>query len=143
VENVEQAIGLHLPSAFLKILVGGAANRPQVRPYEPDQRYGHFMFPGHALGAEYCRIHGAEEVRHSPLVSRWTQRRPDNPLKPTISYADTDLPLAGIVGPGPSHLLEQFIREIFATVRVEPLAQPGDGDPHGPVPVARSGTNWS
>ena len=55
-------------------------------------------------------------------MHRWVQRQPGEPIKQAITYADSDVPLAGVVGPGPADELERFLTVMFESVRVEPYA---------------------
>jgi hypothetical protein len=52
------------------------------------------------------------------------QRAPHEPVKAAITYADADIPLAGVVGPAPTAVLERFLTELFASVTVEPGEDP-------------------
>ncbi|MDT9687040.1 ATP-grasp domain-containing protein [Streptomyces sp. P9(2023)] len=124
VDTFALATGVHMPSAQVRLIVDGAAERPEVRTPEPDERYGWFVVPGHTLGSRYCRITGEEPFRQDPVVQRWVQRGADEPIKTTITYADADVPVAGVVGPAPAAVLERFLTEFFASVRVEPTEDP-------------------
>lgn len=128
VDTFALATGVHMPSAQLRILTDGPNALPEVRPANPDARYGWFVWPGHQLQAEYCRISGADEFAASPLAWRWVQRADGEPIKQTLSYSDFDIPLAGIVGPASAEVLEEFLRDLFATVRVEPAVLTGSTD---------------
>jgi biotin carboxylase len=119
VDVFELATGVHLPSAQVRQLVGGPGSRTTAKVPGPDERYGFFVVPGHTLGSRYCRISGEEAFRDDLVVHRWVQRAPGEPIKDVITYADSDVPLAGVVGPAPSHVLERFFTEMFASVRVE------------------------
>jgi hypothetical protein len=110
----ELATGVHLPSAWLRVLTGA----PLPAPRETGGRYGMFVWPGHQLGAEQCEVIGAEQFAASPLVHRWVQRLPGEPISRGISYSDTDVPLAGIVGPGSPAALEDFLTSAFAGITV-------------------------
>jgi hypothetical protein len=133
VDTFELATGVHLPSQYLRLVTGhaDAGNLPEVRGDGP--RYGWFVWPCHKLGAEYCRIEGEAAFRESPLVHRWVQRSEDEPVKTVLSYAYTDVPLAGIVGPGDSAELDRFLHDAFSSVRVEPVAagRPAGAEPAG------------
>ncbi|MEO3787451.1 hypothetical protein ABGB12_29340 [Actinocorallia sp. B10E7] len=120
VDAFELATGVHLQSAQVLQLVGETAGLPPARTPGPDGMYGFFVIPGHTLGSRYCRISGEERFRDDPLVHRWVQRAPDEPVKDTITYADFDIPVAGVIGPASSEVLEGFLTELFATIRVEP-----------------------
>ncbi|MEU8507816.1 ATP-grasp domain-containing protein [Streptomyces brevispora] len=122
VDTFELATGLHLPSRFLQLITDGADVEAQPRPEGDGARYGWFVWPSHQLGAEFCRISGEAAFRESPLAHRWSQRSEDEPIKTTLSYADTDIPLAGIVGPADSAELDRFLRDAFSSIRVEPVA---------------------
>jgi hypothetical protein len=122
VDTFELSTGLHLPSLFLRTITGNANAGPEVRPAAAGERYGWFVWPGHQLGGEYCRIEREKDFRESPLVWRWIQRCEDEPIRTALSYTDTDVPLAGIVGPADSAELECFLRDVFTSVRVEPAA---------------------
>jgi biotin carboxylase len=122
VDTFELATGLHLPSRFLQMITAGPTEvRADVRPDDPAGRYGWFVWPGHLLGSEFCSIAGEQPYRDSPLVWRWVQRREDEPVKVTVSYSDTDVPLAGIVGPAPTDVLDAFLRDLFDSVDVTPI----------------------
>ncbi|MYS39087.1 ATP-grasp domain-containing protein [Streptomyces sp. SID4920] len=127
VDTFELATGVHMPSRYLQMVTGGVAADDLDWPEPDGSRYGWFCWPSHKLGAEHCRIEGADEFRESPLVYRWSQRTEDEPIKTVLSYADTDIPLAGVVGPGDSAELDSFLASAFATISVEPVT------PAGPV----------
>ncbi|HEV2377233.1 MAG TPA: ATP-grasp domain-containing protein [Streptosporangiaceae bacterium] len=120
----ELATGVHMISAQIRCLIEGSAARPPARVPEPDERYGWFVVPGHTLGTRYCRISGEQMFRDDPLVWRWVQRQPDEPVKDVITYADSDIPLAGIVGPAPAPVLEDFLTRLFKSVEVQPYSPP-------------------
>ncbi|GGQ69986.1 ATP-grasp domain-containing protein [Couchioplanes azureus] len=122
-ETFALATGVHLPSMQLRVLSDGPGARPDVRPSDPGARYGWFIWPGHRLGAQHCTVGGTDDFRRDPVVRRWVQRADGEPISQTLSYADSDVPLAGIVGPAPTPVLERFLRDMFATVRVAPAAQ--------------------
>ncbi|MEV7419290.1 ATP-grasp domain-containing protein [Streptomyces sp. NPDC089919] len=119
VDTFELATGVHLPSHFLQMITGGADAAVEPRPETAGSRYGWFVWPGHQLGGEYCRIEGEQAFRESPLAHRWIQRTEDEPIKTTLSYSDADVPLAGVVGPADSAELDRFLRDLFSFVRVE------------------------
>lgn len=129
VDTFELATGVHLPSRYLQLVTGGVAAEELSWPEADGSRYGWFCWPSHKLGAEYCRIEGAEAFRESPLVYRWSQRTEDEPIKAVLSYADTDIPLAGVVGPGGSAELDRFLSDAFSSIRVEPVTP---AEPAGP-----------
>jgi hypothetical protein len=120
VDTFELATGVHMPSAQVRLLVEGAGHRPQARTPGPGERYGWFVVPGHTLGSAYCRISGEKAFRHDPVVRRWVQRAEHEPIKNVITYADADVPLAGVIGPAPAPVLESFLTGLFASVTVEP-----------------------
>jgi hypothetical protein len=119
VDTFELATGIRMPSTQLRLAVEGIATRTEARAPGPGERYGWFIWPGHTWGTACCRIVGEEGFRRDPLVWRWVQRGPDEPVRPVISYADADVPLAGVVGPASTPALERFLTELFATVQVE------------------------
>jgi hypothetical protein len=121
VDTFELASGVRLPSAQVRMLVEGRADRRGVRRAGSHERFGWFVVPGHTLGSAHCRISGVEGFRDDPLVRRWVQRAADEPIKDVITYADADVPLAGVVGPAPAPVLERFLVALFTSVRVEPL----------------------
>ncbi len=122
VNAFELATGVHMPSIEVRLLVGDTPAASLGRLPGPGQRYGWFVFPGHTLGTSSCRVSGAEPFRSDPVVHRWVQRQPGEPIKQAITYADSDVPLAGIIGPGPADELERFLTVMFESVRVEPYA---------------------
>lgn len=124
VDTFELATGVHLPSRYLQLITGGVSAEELTWPEADGSRYGWFCWPSHKLGAEHCRIEGEAPFRGSPLVYRWSQRAEDEPIKTVLSYADTDIPLAGVVGPGDSAELDRFLSDAFATIRVDPVASP-------------------
>jgi hypothetical protein len=122
VDTFELATGIRMPSVQLQLLVGGpGGERPVPRVPAASERYGWFTVPGHTLGSAYCRVTGVADFRSDPLVRRWVQREVDEPIKQVITYADADIPVAGVVGPAPAEVLERFLADMFAAVRVEPL----------------------
>ncbi|MFJ6465330.1 acetyl-CoA carboxylase biotin carboxylase subunit family protein [Streptomyces sp. NPDC091387] len=121
VDTFELATGVHLPSRYLQLVTGGADAENLTWSQGDGSRYGWFVWPSHKLGAEYCRIEGEAAFRESPLVHRWSQRPEDEPIKTVLSYADTDIPLAGVVGPGDSAELDRFLSDAFSAIRVEPF----------------------
>jgi hypothetical protein len=135
VGTFELATGVHMPSAQLRGLVEDSVSLPPARVPEPDERYGWFVIPGHTLGSRYCRISGEQAFRDDPLVWRWVQRPPDEPVKNVITYADSDVPLAGVVGPAPAPVLEDFLTRLFKSVQVQPGRPPAEvaaGSGHDP-----------
>ncbi|MGW7612375.1 ATP-grasp domain-containing protein [Streptomyces sp. NPDC054766] len=124
VDTFELATGVHMPSAQVRLMVEGPGERPPVRVAGPDERYGWFAVPGHTLGSRYCRIEGEKAFRDDPVVLRWLQRGADEPVKDVITYADTDVPIAGVVGPAPAPVLERFLTDFFASVTVAPAEGP-------------------
>ncbi|MGW3266252.1 ATP-grasp domain-containing protein [Streptomyces sp. NPDC001056] len=123
-DTFELATGVHLASAQLRLLAGETLDGPAAPAAGPDARYGWFVVPGHTLGSAYCRIEGEKPFRENPVVRRWVQRAPHEPVKAAITYADADIPLAGVVGPAPTAVLERFLTELFASVTVEPGEDP-------------------
>ncbi|MFD6679605.1 ATP-grasp domain-containing protein [Micromonospora parva] len=117
-DTFELATGVHMPSVQLRALSTSGASAPEAHDSGPDARYGWFIVPGHTLGARFCTVDGADEFRRSPLTWRWVQRTEDEPVSQALSYAEYDVPIAGIVGPAPTAVLEQFLRDIFASVKV-------------------------
>ncbi|GLZ60774.1 hypothetical protein [Micromonospora sp. NBRC 107095] len=117
-DTFELATGVHMPSVQLRALSTSGASAPEAHDSGPDAQYGWFIIPGHTLGARFCTVDGADEFRRSPLTWRWVQRTEDEPVSQALSYAEYDVPIAGIVGPAPTAVLEQFLRDIFASVKV-------------------------
>jgi biotin carboxylase len=120
VDTFALATGVHMPSAQVRQLVGDAGAVPAPRVPGPGQRYGWFVVPGHTLGSRYCLVSGTEPFHDDPVVYRWVQRAPGEPVKDSITYADSDVPLAGVIGPASTESLEQFMTGLFESVRVEP-----------------------
>jgi biotin carboxylase len=129
VDSFYLATGVQLASAHVRLAVDGPGGMPPARTAAPDRRYGWFVVPGHTLGSRYCRISGEAGFRDDPIVWRWVQRAPDEPIKTVVSYADADIPIAGVIGPAPSAAMERFLTEMFATVKVEPADAPEGGEP--------------
>jgi hypothetical protein len=125
VDTFELSTGLHMPSRFLQMITANTNTGAEAQPDATGAHYGWFVWPGHQLGGNYCRISNEKEFRESRLVWRWTQRHEDEPIKTMLSYTDTDIPLAGIVGPADSAELERFLRDLFTSVQVE-LAAAGE-----------------
>ena len=128
VDTFELATGVRLPSAQLRLLVDGPHTPLRVGTPQPSQRYGWYVWPGHNLGTKYCRIFGEAAFRNHPLVWRWVQRRPDEAVSSDITYADAQVPLAGIVGPGTAEDLTELLTEMFASITVVPDDQPRIAD---------------
>ncbi|MEU5427056.1 ATP-grasp domain-containing protein [Streptomyces olivoreticuli] len=124
VDTFELATGVHMPSVQVRLMVDGSGALPLARTPGPDERYGWFAVPGHTLGTRYCRIEGEKPFRDDPVVLRWLQRTPDEPVKDVITYADADVPIAGVVGPATTDRLERFFTEFFASVSVTPAEEP-------------------
>ncbi|WP_328719011.1 ATP-grasp domain-containing protein [Streptomyces sp. NBC_00247] len=123
-DSFELATGVHLPSVQLRLLTGESAWVPEPPATDPDARYGWFVVPGHTLGSTHCRIDGEKTFRDDPVVHRWVQRAPHEPVTAALTYADADIPLAGVVGPAPTPVLERFLTGLFASVTVEPAKDP-------------------
>lgn len=120
VDTFELATGVRMPSAEVHLLITGSAGVRKVRTPNPRARFGWFCFPGHTLGSAHCRISGEERFRDDPVVWRWVQRRPDEQIKRAITYSDAHIPIAGVIGPAPTPVLECFLTELFDSARVEP-----------------------
>jgi len=120
IETFELATGMHLPSMYLRLMTDPGCGLPVVRQPGIGSLYGSFMYPGHHLPNGRFRIRAEEPFRSSPLVFRWVQRSADKPCGTAISYADADVPLAGVIGPASTDELERFLSELFVTVRIDP-----------------------
>jgi hypothetical protein len=119
IDSFELATGIRMPGVAVRVHVEGAtASLPTARVPGPDERYGWFLVPGHTLGSPYCRISGEQAFREDPLVHRWSQRTPDEPVR--FSYASSNVPIAAMLGPSSTSALEGFMASLFASVRVEP-----------------------
>jgi hypothetical protein len=125
VDTFELSTSLHMPFRFLQMFTANVNTGPEAQPGATGAHYGWFVWPGHQLGGNYCRISNEKEFRESRLVWRWTQRHEGEPIKTMLSYTDTDIPLAGIVGPADSAELERLFRDLFTSVQVE-LAAAGE-----------------
>ena len=113
---VELATGVHLPSAELKVYLGEAQhlyNQPSVTT-----RFGWFVFPGHQLRGERCRIEGSDTFRTSEQVVRWSQLSPQQTLAKNITYQAHEVPLAGLVRGDTSQAVRNFMAGIFNNVTV-------------------------
>ncbi|GLZ51898.1 hypothetical protein [Actinomycetospora sp. NBRC 106378] len=121
VDTFELATGVRLPPAHVQLLVDGPIDPPRPRPTDPSARYGWFVLPGHTLGSTHCRVRGHERFRDDPLMLRWVERDPDEPISTTVTYADHLVPAAGLVGPGSTAQLRAFLGALFEEVRVEPV----------------------
>ncbi|WP_069768159.1 acetyl-CoA carboxylase biotin carboxylase subunit family protein [Streptomyces sp. LUP30] len=124
VDTFELATGVHMPSVQVRMTVDGSAALPAARTPGHGERYGWFAVPGHTLGTRYCRIEGEKPFRDDPVVRRWAQRSPHEPVKDVITYADADVPIAGVIGPAPTDVLERFLTDFFASVRITPAEEP-------------------
>ncbi|MCX0242535.1 ATP-grasp domain-containing protein [Streptomyces drozdowiczii] len=123
-DTFELATGVHMSSVHLRLLTGESHVPAAAPAAAPDARYGWFVVPGHTLGSRFCRVEGEKPFRDDPLVHRWVQRAPHEPVKTAVTYADADVPLAGVVGPAPSAVLERFLTDLFASVTVAPGEDP-------------------
>ncbi|HEX3961482.1 MAG TPA: hypothetical protein VHZ03_33470 [Trebonia sp.] len=119
VDVFELATGVHMPSVQVRLLVGDVSAVSAPRAPDPGRLYGWFLYPGHTLGTSSCRVSGGDAFRDDPLVHRWVQLQPGEPITQTNPFA-SDVPLAGIVGPGSTEALEQFLVSMFQSVRLEP-----------------------
>jgi hypothetical protein len=125
VDALELATGLWQPSAAVQLAVNGPSGLPQLRIPEPDQRYGWFLIPGHKLGSTFCRISGESAFRDHPLIQIWEQRAPDESVR--FSYARANVPVGGVIGPAPTHELEDFLLRLFESVEVTPVVPNASG----------------
>ncbi len=116
VDAVEQASGVHLPSAELQAYLGETPAIPDN--INLDRKFGWFVFPGHHLDQEYCDVRHAEPFKDSEFVLRWNQLTPDKPLTRHITYQSVEVPVAGLVGAAQSDQLEQFMKRMFAEICV-------------------------
>jgi len=124
VEAFELATGVHLPSAAVRLALDGAGSAPAPRIPRSDQRFGWFTLPGHTLGSRYCRLSGEGPFRHSPLVHRWHQLTPDQPVKTSVTYGLGFVPVGALLGPASTSELEGFLRRLFTSVHVHPAGPP-------------------
>lgn len=115
--------GVDLAASHVNLLL----DRPPVldRNHVPAQgaRHGWFIMPGHHLASTHCLVTGSDLIRRDPLVYRWSERGPEEPVSQVVTYADTDVAVAGVLGPGTSTDLDRVLREIFAQVRVQPRTE--------------------
>jgi hypothetical protein len=118
----ELATGVHLPSAELKILIGESP-AVSIHPSK-GLRYGWFVVPGHHIDAEYGRLAGHAAFASHPNMVRWNQISPDQPLPRQITYQAVEVPAAGIVRGETTEQIEEFMRAMFASIRVEPVNAP-------------------
>ena len=128
VDTFELATGVHLPSTELQIILGEEINLPKAWKGR-DSRYGWFVFPGHHLGTEHCRLHGVEEFPWSPQVFRWNQLSPHERLPSQITYQAKEVPVAGILEGSTTACIEKLMKQIFSKIEVlpqsiEPFALP-------------------
>lgn len=115
VDTVEHATGIHMPSVELQIYLG---NKPALTIKQSKAKYGWFVFPGHHLAGDYCRINGESDFREHPQVVRWNQLAPQATLTKHITYQATEVPIAGLVQGKDSDELKHFMQSLFAAVTV-------------------------
>lgn len=73
---------------------------------------------GGSLMVTLARDTGEHLRACAPLVWRRVHRADGEPVSRTLSCADTDVPIAGIVGPAPTPVVERFLRDMVTSVRV-------------------------
>lgn len=123
VDALELATGLWQPSAAVQLAINGPQGLPALRDPAPGERYGWFLIPGHKLGSTFCHIAREAGFRDHPLIQIWEQRAPDEPVR--FSYARGNVPVGGVIGPGSTQELEDFLLRMFATIKVSPVSDPG------------------
>ncbi len=116
VDAIEQATGMHLPSAELKAYLGESVETPTID--NDGKRYGWFAFPGHHLEQQFCQIKHTEAFSNDDIMIRWNQLAASQPLTKHITYQAVEVPIAGLVGADSSQQLADFLRDMFATVEV-------------------------
>lgn len=122
VESFEFATRVHMPGAAIRLMIDGPDNVPVPCVPGHHERYGWFSFPGHLIGTDSCRVAGAVAVRDHPLVRRWKQLGPGDPVNRDLAYSYHEVPVGGLIGPGTTEELEAFLQEIYASVTVAPFS---------------------
>lgn len=131
-EGFKRTVGIDLAKAELLIQLDDRplalnAGRHLLTPYAevPAQPVsGYCVYPGHAVGAPYVRVVGADRVKTHPYVQRWTGISPDQALPTDTSYFEWELPIWGIFGGPAPEPLDSFIRQVFEQVHVVGEFQP-------------------
>ncbi|HEV3156063.1 MAG TPA: hypothetical protein VGZ00_01830 [Candidatus Baltobacteraceae bacterium] len=121
VATFELATGIHLPSAELALILDEHKRRlPTQR--RSQESYGWFVVPGHHLPTTHARVIGHERFITSPMMLRWNQLDESRPLPRTITYQALEVPAAGVVRGASSKELAGFLRSMFDSIRLVPIA---------------------
>jgi len=110
VKTFELATGLHLPSLELKIYLN---ENITITKKKSKFKYGWFVFPGHNLGSNYCKILIQKRIKEKFDIITWNELPESTLLKKTITYQSHEVPLSGIIRAENSCLLKKNMEEIF------------------------------
>ncbi|MCH7344813.1 ATP-grasp domain-containing protein [Pelomonas sp. CA6] len=124
-EVFERKTGLHLGAADVGIVVD--PDYPLAPHWDHDAYYAWFIVPGHHLSGPYCRVTGHEWLRDSGAVEALDLLAPDQRLCKELSYAESVLPLAGLLRMDSPQRLEATLRQLFAGLHLEDRRVPDDG----------------
>lgn len=115
VASFEYAMGVHLPSEELRILLDG---KPSciLPPTQTQARWhGWFVFPGHVLeDTVYEGIAGISAFRGAPALVRWAELPAGAALPRRVTYSANEAPLAGIVAHDSWQETRDWIDALFA-----------------------------
>jgi hypothetical protein len=120
VETFERASGVPLHALDMASDVDGRLAQRFAVVKSRGKTYGFFLVPGHKLHGAPCRVCGADVLLQSPLVEDHHRLGPQDPTPKKATYQAMDVPLAGIVAGNSGEELEQWMRALFQSVRVEP-----------------------
>lgn len=119
VPTVELALGVHLPSYELRVLLGEPVAAMLPRPSVDRRWYGWFVHPGHHLaGRKFGGFDGATPFRLSPRVVAWNELPPGATLPDHITYQAGETVLAGIVAAASGAHARDWIADLFSSVSV-------------------------
>ncbi|MDN3576667.1 ATP-grasp domain-containing protein [Chitinimonas viridis] len=118
-EAFERKTGIHLAIADIGTIVDPDYT---LQPnWDSSAYYGWFIVPAHQLNKPYCRVSGYDALLASGTVETLNVLGTDKPVPKKISYAETLLPLAGLVRANSSQVLQDTLDTLFNELVLEGL----------------------
>ena len=127
VATFELAMGIHLPSHELGLLLGEPLEMHHRQLRQEAPWYGWFVYPGHHINSGvFAGFDHVDRFRASPQVIAWNELEPGTPFRTDVTYSAHEAPLAGIVATNSPGETCSFIEQLFvaASLRIRVSAGP-------------------
>jgi hypothetical protein len=121
-EAFERKTGIHLAVADIRTITDPDYVLESV--WDRSSYYGWFIVPSHQLQKPYCRVSGHESLLTSGMVLELNQLGPDKPVPQKVTYAETLLPLAGLLRAPRSEDMLDALETLFDELILEGMDEP-------------------